>query len=63
MYTPIIIKKNYFLSSQRTRMSGNSMNFDDKKIEKATSKSEFWKYIYIYIYIYIHIYNIHKFKF
>ena len=35
MYTPVIIKKNYFFSSQSIRMSGNSINFDDKKIKKA----------------------------
>ena len=34
MYTPIVIKKNSFFSSQRIRMSENSINFDDKKILK-----------------------------
>ena len=34
MYTPIIIKKNSFFSSQRIRMSENSINFDDKKLLK-----------------------------
>ena len=34
MYTPIVIKKNSFFSSQRIRMSENSTNFDDKKILK-----------------------------
>ena len=37
MYTPVIIKKNYFFSSQSIRMSGNSINFDNKKIKKVTS--------------------------
>ena len=31
----IIIKKIYFFSSQSIRMSGNSINFDDKKIKKS----------------------------
>ena len=33
MYT-IIIKKNYFFSSQNIRMSGNSINFNNKEIKK-----------------------------
>ena len=37
MYTPFIIKKFYFFSSQSIRMSGNSINFDNKKIKKVTS--------------------------
>ena len=28
-------KKNYFFSSQDIRMSGNKINFDDKKIKKS----------------------------
>ena len=35
MYTPFIIKKFYFFSSQSIRMSGNSINFDNKKIKKS----------------------------
>ena len=31
MYTPIITKNNFFFSSQRIRMCGNSINFYDKK--------------------------------
>ena len=34
MYTLIIIKKNHFFSLQSIRMSGNKINFDDKKIQK-----------------------------
>ena len=34
-YTQIIIKKNYFFSSQSIRMSGNSINFVNKKIKKS----------------------------
>ena len=34
-YTQIIIKQNYFFSSQGIRMTGNSINFDDKKIKKS----------------------------
>ena len=34
MYAQIIIKKTYF-SLQSIRMSGNSINFDDKKIKKS----------------------------
>ena len=33
MYTPFIIKKFYFFSSQSIRMSGNSINFDNKNIK------------------------------
>ena len=32
---PNYYKKNYFFSSQSIRMSGNSINFDDKKIKKS----------------------------
>ena len=32
IYALTIIKKVYFLSSQGIRMSGNSFNFDEKKI-------------------------------
>ena len=32
IYTLTIIQKNCFLSSQGIRMSGNSFNFDEKKI-------------------------------
>ena len=35
MYTPIIIKKKFFFSSQIIRMNRNSINFDDKKIKKS----------------------------
>ena len=35
MYTQIIIKKNYFFSSQSMKMSGNSINFDNNKIKKS----------------------------
>ena len=34
-YTPIIVKKKYFFSSQSIRMSRNSINFDDKKNKKS----------------------------
>ena len=34
-YTQIIIKKIYVFSSQSIRMSGNSINFDNKKIKKG----------------------------
>ena len=37
MYSQIIIKKNYFFSSQSIRMSRNKINFDEKKIKKVTS--------------------------
>ena len=32
---PNYYKKNYFFSSQSIRMSGNSINFDNKKIKKS----------------------------
>ena len=35
-YTQIIFLKNYLFSSQSIRMSGNSINFDNKKIKKVT---------------------------
>ena len=35
--TTIIIKKNYFFSLQSIRISGNSINFNDKKSKKVTS--------------------------
>ena len=33
----ILVKDFYFFSLQSTRMSGNSINFDNKKIKKVTS--------------------------
>ena len=33
----ILLKDFYFFSLQSTRMSGNSINFDNKKITKVTS--------------------------
>ena len=33
-YTQIVLKKIYFFSSQSIRMSGNSINLDDKKNQK-----------------------------
>ena len=40
MYTLIIIKKNHFFSSQSIRLSGNSINFDDKKIKKRLLRKQ-----------------------
>ena len=34
MYTKIIIKEILLFSLQSIRMSGNNINFDDKKIKK-----------------------------
>ena len=47
MYTPIVIKKNSFFSSQRIRMSENSINFDDKKILKKRLLQQQKKNFYI----------------
>ena len=44
-YTQILFKKIYFFSSPSIRMSGNSINFDDKKIKKVTSTTKTKKYI------------------
>ena len=44
IYTLTIIQKIYFLSSQGIRMSGNSLNFDEKKISKVTSITKIRKY-------------------
>ena len=44
-YAQIITKKIYFFSSQSIRMSGNSINFDDKKIKKVTSTTKTKKYL------------------
>ena len=35
VYPHLLLKKIYFFSSQSIRMSGNSINFDDKKIKKS----------------------------
>ena len=32
----LLLKKNYFSSLLYTRMSGRTINFDDKKFKKAT---------------------------
>ena len=46
MYTQIIIKKFHFFSSKSIRMSGNSINFDDKKkLRKVTSTTKTKKYL------------------
>ena len=36
-YTQIIVKKIYSFSSLSIRMSGNRINFNNRKIKKATS--------------------------
>ena len=40
MYTQIIIKNFYFFSLLYIRMNGKNINFDDKKIKKATSTTK-----------------------
>ena len=45
MYTPIITKNNYLFSSQSIRMSGNSINFYDKKSKKVTSTTKAKQYL------------------
>ena len=42
---PNYYKKITFFSSQSIRMSGNSINFDNKKIKKVTSTTKTKKYL------------------
>ena len=48
-YTQIIIKNFYFFSLQSIRMSGNRINFSDKKIKKVTFATKTKKYLILMI--------------
>ena len=45
MYTKIIIKEILLFSLQSIRMSGNNINFDDKKNKKVTFTTKTKKYL------------------